>query len=72
MEKNIMKEIKQNMNRVKEQYLTCDDLCNQFGISKRQAYAMCKKEGFPSIKIGNRIYIDPIEYEKWLREQIKN
>ena len=46
--------------------LTPRDIQCIFDIGKNQAYALMHSAGFPSITIGNRIYVEQEHLRKWI------
>lgn len=46
--------------------LTAKDIQSIFGIGKNQAYALMNSDGFPTIKLNNRLYVTQKDLEKWL------
>ena len=49
-----------------QRLLTQKDLCEIFSISKNHAYALMHSDGFPTIAINNRLYVEPGKLQKWL------
>ena len=50
--------------------ISVDEMAQMLGISRPVAYNLIKKEGFPSIKIGQRRILIPVEaLKKWLNEE---
>lgn len=49
--------------------LSIDQLAEQMGIGRVNAYELARTQGFPSIKVGKRILIPVASLERWLEEQ---
>ena len=47
--------------------LSVPDLTEALGISRAGAYELVKSEGFPTLKIGNRILIPKEELIAWIK-----
>ena len=48
--------------------LSAPDLAEALGISRAGAYELVKREGFPSLHIGNRILVPKEELIAWIKE----
>lgn len=46
--------------------LTAKDIQKYFSCGKNRAYNIIHTNGFPTIRIGKRLYIPKQEFEKWL------
>lgn len=46
--------------------LTPKDVCEMFDIGKNQAYALMNSEGFPSIRLNRKIYVEEDALREWL------
>lgn len=46
--------------------MSVQELSAQMGISLPKAYELVKSEGFPSIRIGTRIFIPVDAFREWL------
>lgn len=46
--------------------LTSKDIQVIFSIGRNQAYALMHSDGFPTITINNRLYVEPDKLKKWL------
>lgn len=48
------------------------EIAKMLGISRPAAYDLCASEGFPSIRVGERRIVVPIEaFETWLESAAK-
>ncbi len=48
--------------------LAVDELRKLLGISKASAYALCRRDGFPAVRVSPRRIIIPIDaLEEWLK-----
>ena len=45
---------------------TPKDIQSIFGCGRKKSYEIMNMPGFPSFKIDTRIYVDKIEFEKWI------
>ena len=45
------------------------ELANVLGIGRNAAYTLCRQQGFPAIRIGNRYFIPVQALTDWLNEQ---
>lgn len=57
-------------NNVLPKALTVADVMEHLGISKNTAYKLVNLNGFPKIKIGNKIIIPKEEYLAWIKNRI--
>ena len=49
--------------------LTVQELAETLGISEAGAYALCRREGFPAVRVTARRIVIPVrELEAWLSE----
>lgn len=48
-------------------YLDYSDIQQMFKMNARQAKAFLRSDGVPSIKIGNRYYIEPDKLNEYLK-----
>ncbi len=46
--------------------LTAKDIQDIFSMGKNQAYALMHSAGFPSITVGNRLYVEESHLKKWI------
>lgn len=46
--------------------LTVDDVAKTLGISKANAYELCKSMGFPCVNVGKRLIIPKLAFVKWM------
>ena len=51
--------------------LTVEQLQTELNISRKTAYELVKKDGFPAFCIGNRILIDRESLRTWIAQQIQ-
>lgn len=49
---------------------TMKDLMKIFNCGKNYAYSLVKIKGFPTIKIGKKIYIPKDNLQKWISENL--
>lgn len=56
------------MNDIKDniQMLDTKDIQRIFKCSKNTAYNLMHSDGFPSIKVGRRIFVSNLSLHKWL------
>jgi hypothetical protein len=45
---------------------TVSDIQRIMSLGRTRAYELMRSDGFPSIKLNNRIYITKKNFEKWL------
>ena len=45
---------------------TVGDIQRIMSLGRTRAYELMRSDGFPSIKLNNRIYITKTNFEKWL------
>jgi hypothetical protein len=57
-----------NNTTTKKTY-SAKDLAVYLGISLVGAYNLMESQGFPSFRIGRRILVTCVAFEKWLKEQ---
>lgn len=72
MNKNMNKNMDKNMYKSFDELplvLTPMDIKEIMNISKSNAYALCKSEGFPAKKVGKLIRINKESFKKWFEEQ---
>ena len=48
---------------------TVRDLQDVLGISKQNAYALTRREGFPVLRVGRRLLIPKAALDEWLLQQ---
>lgn len=48
-----------------------EQLSKEHYIGKNKAYALVKEPGFPSVKIGNRLYVLTDKIDEWFNEKSK-
>jgi excisionase family DNA binding protein len=44
------------------------DIAHVLGLSKQNAYALCHRRDFPSVKIGKRIIVPRLAFERWMED----
>ena len=49
--------------------MTVKELATLLSVSVRTIYNMIEKDGFPVIRIGASMRIDPVQAAKWLRDR---
>lgn len=49
--------------------LSVPDVADVLGIGRANAYELVRSEGFPTIKIGNRIIVPKDEFISWIKKQ---
>lgn len=49
--------------------LTVPDVASVLGVSRTGAYELAHSEGFPALKIGNRIVIPKNKFLLWIERQ---
>lgn len=47
------------------EFLTIEEVQKILRIGKNQAYELCKRKDFPSIKVGKRYRIPADEFRRW-------
>lgn len=50
--------------------LTVKDIMALFHVSRNTAYELMGSEGFPSLKVNNRIYVESSKLEEWIENNI--
>lgn len=51
--------------------LSIREACDVLGVSRSYMYQLIHVEGFPALKIGNRVLISISDLQTWLSEQAK-
>jgi len=51
--------------------ISIDEMSEQLGITRSQAYEIVKRKDFPCIRVGRRIIIPTVTFEEWLVESSK-
>lgn len=54
------------MSKVDIKMLTPKDIQDIFNIGKNQAYALMHSEGFPTVTLNNRMFVESQALEEWL------
>lgn len=49
--------------------LSVPDVADVLGIGRANAYELVRSEGFPALKIGNRIIVPKDEFISWIKRQ---
>lgn len=49
--------------------LSVPDVADVLGIGRANAYELVRSEGFPAIKIGNRIIVPKDDFISWIKKQ---
>ena len=49
--------------------LTVPDVADVLGIGRANAYELVRSEGFPALKIGNRIIVPKDDFISWIKKQ---
>lgn len=49
--------------------LSVPDVAEVLGIGRANAYELVRSDGFPAIKIGNRIIVPKDEFISWIKRQ---
>lgn len=52
--------------------MTMDEVATELQISRPTAYDLARSEGFPALKVGRRVIVPRIEFERWLSESAIN
>ena len=47
-------------------FLNALHIANALGISRTTAYALMTSEGFPSVRIGERVIVERSKFKEWL------
>ncbi len=50
--------------------LSVPEMATALGISRAGAYELARSEGFPALRIGNRIVIPKDSLQKWVNQNI--
>ena len=51
-----------------ERLLTPKDIQAIFSIGKNRAYSLMKSDGFPSLRINNRLYVSKAALNSWIEK----
>ena len=51
--------------------LSVSEMAAALGISRAGAYELARSEGFPALRIGNRIVIPKDKLQEWVDKQIE-
>lgn len=49
--------------------LSVPDVADVLGIGRANAYELVRSEGFPALKIGNRIIVPKDDFISWIKRQ---
>lgn len=56
------------MNEI--QMLTAKDIQRIFHMGKNTAYSLMNSKGFPTLRINERLYVDPDALRTWIKENV--
>jgi hypothetical protein len=48
---------------------TVKDIQNILSLGRTKAYELMRSDGFPSVKLNNRLYVSKENFEKWFNKQ---
>lgn len=48
---------------------TVNDIQNILSLGRTKAYELMRSDGFPSVKLNNRLYVSKENFEKWFNKQ---
>lgn len=48
---------------------TVTDVQNILSLGRTKAYELMRSDGFPSVKLNNRLYVSKENFEKWFDKQ---
>ena len=51
-------------------FLNADTMAKVLGISPSSGYELMHEDGFPTLKIGNRIVVPKEKFQQWVEEQM--
>lgn len=52
-----------------KRYLSVEEMANELGIAMMNAYALCKRPGFPAVRVSERRIVIPVDaLERWMEE----
>ena len=51
-----------------DKLLTSKDIQRIFSIGRTHAYELMRSNGFPTIKVGNRLYVEKDALDRWLEK----
>jgi excisionase family DNA binding protein len=51
-------------------FLSAQMVANVLGVSISSAYELMHEDGFPSLRIGNRLVIPKDHFRQWVEEQV--
>ena len=50
--------------------LNADDIAQVLGISRAHAYELMRSEGFPTLRIGQRMTVPKVKLIEWMNQQM--
>ena len=50
-------------------FLNAETVANVLGIAMSSAYELMKEQGFPSLRIGNRLIVPKEKFMAWVEQQ---
>ena len=50
-------------------FLNAETVANVLGIAKSSAYELMKEQGFPSLRVGNRLIVPKEKFMAWVEQQ---
>lgn len=53
-------------------FLNVSELAEYMGVGKAAAYELCRRQGFPAIRIGNSIRIPNTALQQWIANELNN
>ena len=51
-------------------FLSAQNVADVLGVSISSAYELMHEDGFPSLRIGNRLVIPKDHFHQWVEEQV--
>lgn len=54
---------------IKVRLISVSGLCKYLSIGRNNAYKLCQRPDFPTVKIGSKIMIDVDDLNKWIEKQ---
>jgi predicted DNA-binding transcriptional regulator AlpA len=54
------------LSQEEDRLLTYKDIQYIFGVGKNRAYELLNSSGFPTLKIGNRMYVSKKALDEWI------
>lgn len=53
-------------------FLRVSELAEYMGVGKAAAYELCRRQGFPALRIGNSIRIPDTALQQWIANELNN